>query len=244
MSRTFNLSGTSSVLYHNCNPPIELEDNYVLGLVNLLTFNSFPNIDSSNNKFYFMLENGRKASIEIPEGSYEIDNINTYLNTELVKVVERENQIKNNQIFLPPSLLIHGNNNTLKCEIKCTLDIDFSKNDSIASLLGFTPKKLKRNRTYTSDFPCKILSLNTLCVECNIVSNSYRNGKEVHVIHQFFPSVPPGYKIIETPSNVIYLPINTKQIDEIVIKITDEKGKLVNFRGEDVTVILNLKRNQ
>ena len=35
-------------------PPIELSPNknYALGLVELLTFNSIPNIDSNNNMFY------------------------------------------------------------------------------------------------------------------------------------------------------------------------------------------------
>jgi hypothetical protein len=54
--------------------------------------------------------------------------------------------------------------------------------------------------------------------------------------------LPSGYKIIESPSNVIYLPINTKQLDEIIIKITDQDGNLVNFREEVITVRLHLRR--
>jgi hypothetical protein len=72
-----------------------------------------------------------------------------------------------------------------------------------------------------------------------IVSGSYKNGEKVHVTHEFFPSVPQGYKIIESPLNVIYLPINTKQLNEITIKITDQDGILVNFIEE---VRLHLRR--
>jgi hypothetical protein len=95
---------------------------------------------------------------------------------------------------------------------------------------------------HISDFPCKISKINGLCVECNIVSGAYKNGEQVHVIHEFCPSVPSGYKIIESPSNVIYLSINTKQLDEITIKITDQDGNLVNFREEVITVRLHLRR--
>ena len=44
---TLSLSGTSSVLEADYFPPIELDPKrkYVLGLVELLTFNSKPNID-------------------------------------------------------------------------------------------------------------------------------------------------------------------------------------------------------
>lgn len=52
-SITLTLSGTSSILENYFFPPIELKDNYVLGLTELLTFNSIPNIDDE--KKFFML---------------------------------------------------------------------------------------------------------------------------------------------------------------------------------------------
>ena len=64
----------------------------------------------------------------------------------------------------------------------------------------------------------------------------------MHVIHKFFLVVPPGYSIVEKPSEVIYLPINTKEINEIILKITDQNGNLVNFRGEVITIRLHLQK--
>lgn len=63
----------------------------------------------------------------------------------------------------------------------------------------------------------------------------------MHILHMFYPTVPPGYKIIEVPSNVIYLPTNIKYIDEIILKIIDQDGNLINFKKEFVTVRLHLK---
>lgn len=137
---------------------------------------------------------------------------------------------------------MEANHNTLQCEIKCNKKIDFSKKNSIGNLLGFGKKQLEPNKKHISEHPVDIFKVNSICVECNLVTNSYNNGELVHIIHLFYPTVPPGFKIVEKPSNVIYLPISTRYIDEIVLKITDQEGKLVNFRNELVTIRLHLKR--
>ena len=66
-SLILSLSGQSSELETSYFPSIELssEKNYVLGLVELLTFNSIPNIDNNNNKFYIV--ELRKVVINIKE---------------------------------------------------------------------------------------------------------------------------------------------------------------------------------
>jgi hypothetical protein len=38
--------------------------------------------------YYFTLQNGKKSHITIPEGSYEIDDISSYLSEELAKFVD------------------------------------------------------------------------------------------------------------------------------------------------------------
>ena len=104
------LSGTSSTLEAQYFPPIELSPNknYVLGLVELLTFNSIPNIDSNNNKFY--------AVYTLPVGSYEIEDIDKFLRKKLA----------HDDITFNFKL----NNNILRCTIKCAVSIDFRSEDS------------------------------------------------------------------------------------------------------------------
>jgi hypothetical protein len=50
MSTTFTLTGTNSVLSHKLYPPVVLDDEseYVLGLINFGTCNSFANVDVTN----------------------------------------------------------------------------------------------------------------------------------------------------------------------------------------------------
>ena len=94
--------------------------------------------------------------------------------------------------------------------------IDFQPEDSIGRLLGFTGRTLSANITHESDLPVSILKVNALRVECNITSRAYINGQKVHTIHEFFPAVPPGYKIIEISTQVIYLPMTVHTIDNVV----------------------------
>ena len=119
----------------------------------------------------------------------------------------------------------------MKSVIECNKTIDFRFEDSIGSLLGFTPQLLHADTVHVSNQPVSILKINALRVECNITIGAYSNGQKVHTIHEFFPAVP-GYKIIEVPSEVIYLPITVISIDKLHLRIVDQDGDLVNFRGE------------
>lgn len=207
------------------NPPIYLNSDreWVMALTNFETFNAIPNITEDNNKFTF----GKKV-ITIPTGSYELTDIAKYVNSQL-------DSSKHEFVS------IMGNNNTLKTIVKSTAELDFSKATSVGKLLGFKKRVLKPNIIYESDYQTNILKVNSLLIECNITTGNYKNGAPGHVIHQFFPSVPPGYKIIESPDHVTYLPVNVSTISNITLKIVDQDGDLVNFRGETVTIGLHLK---
>lgn len=80
-SYTFTFTSNQSVLESTYFPPIELASNknYVIGLVDLHTYNAIPNIYASCNKFYVAEED-----ITIPEGSYEIEAIEKFLQNNLI----------------------------------------------------------------------------------------------------------------------------------------------------------------
>lgn len=225
MSYSFVISGNSSILTVEFHPPIYLEENveYVIGLVNFETFNAIPNIDESNNE---MIHDDNIQTV-IPPGSYELQDINKYLQ----KHYEKDNIIFN----------LFANNNTLHTHLKSSRSITF-REGTIAKLLGFKNQRLEKNIEHISEYPAEIIKVNSINIDCSIAEGSYLNGKPVHIIHQFFPSVAPGFKIIESPQNLIYFPVTARVIDKIIIKIVDQEGDLINFREETITLRLHLKK--
>lgn len=87
-----------------------------------------------------------------------------------------------------------------------------------------------------------ISAVNAIKIECNITSGAYSNNKLGHTIHEFYPSVEIGYKIIEVPQNVIYLPVTVHAINNLTVRCVDQDNKLVNFRGETLTLRVHIKK--
>lgn len=224
MSLTLTVTGNTSVLTVDYFPPINLSTDYVCGLIDFQTYNSIPNIDQRNNLLHL-----GDLTIKIPVGSYEIDDINEYI-TEYLKSHDHHSK----------SFSLNANNNTLKSEILSTEAVDFDQNNSVGSILGFQREKLNPGYLHKSQLPVNIVKVNSIHIECNIVCGSFLNHKSVHTIHEFSPSVPPGYKINEVPRNVVYLPVNVRRITSLTLKITDQDGDLINFQGEKITIRLHL----
>ena len=57
----------------------------------------------------------------------------------------------------------------------------------------------------------------------------------------FFPKVSPGYKIIESPVNLVYLPITLVTIDRLTVSITDQDNNLLNLRNEKLTIRFHIR---
>ena len=132
---------------------------------------------------------------------------------------------------------ISANTNTLKSEMitNNNCEVDFRRYNSINSLLGFDSK------LYTSGFNESenmviILTINSILVNIDIISGSDVNGSTLPTIYSFFPNVSPGFRIIENPHNLLYLPITADTIHSITIWITDQNGNELNLRGDNLSM--------
>lgn len=66
-------------------------------------------------------------------------------------------------------------------------------------------------------------------IECDLIYGSYTDGIPTHIIHEFVANTTAGHYYLETPSNVIYFPVNKNIITSISIKVVDQFGFKIPF---------------
>lgn len=240
MSLTFTLTGHTSVLSADFYPPIELSsrDEYGLALIGFYTYNSIFNVTEKNNTIGYLRNNEQDPHFtSIPPGAYEISEIEKVMLTALR---EASNDKRDNLFSLK------ANNNTLKCELQSKFNIIFPQGrNTIGPLLGFGSNLLERGKKHESMYNVDIMKVRIIKVDCSIIGGAYLNSSKGHTIFEFDIDVEPGYKITKEPQNLIYMPIipeGRQFIDNITLRILDDDGDLIDFRGEKIIVKLELKK--
>lgn len=237
-SFTVCFTGKKSVLRADFMPELTLNpmSNYSCALLDFTSYNSIPNVIRGKNNI-FEIEyalNGKTETkkITFETGSYEVSDVLSYIKSQLATV----------KIILLYEVNVATSKVRLRFDkkIKCT-------NDSVLNIIGFnkeTNRIFEKNSDYWNENIIKITSIDIIRIDCDIVSSSYLNGKPCHTIYQFSNcKVKPGYKFIEVPAHIVYLPIKDKQLRSIQISIVDQDNNLIDFRGEDISCRIHIKKD-
>ena len=156
---------------------------YEIALVNLETYYSFPNIDETNNVFVYSPDNGNSwVKVKIPEGSYEIDDINNTIQHEM------ETRGHYDSINEDYYIIISANSNTLKSVLILEKDyqVYFNNQNSLAKVLGFTGTKYMEG-FHESENVVNILRINSILTNIDIIAGSSVNGTtKKHYLFLFF----------------------------------------------------------
>lgn len=99
-------------------------------------------------------------------------------------------------------------------------------------------------KTKQTDDLKKIVDLEILRINCDIIFGSYINGERRHAIHQFATSRShmKDNILVEIPKNLVYFPIKTKHFHSIQISIVDKDGKLIPVSDGEIICRVNIKR--
>lgn len=225
---TITLTGNSSELSCDFFPPIEVSKNAKICLLGFQTNNSIPNINDKCNKIGFAYNEQTGYAISsvftIPTGSYELYEIESAIHRIL----------HDTDIIFE----LKADNNTLKCTMWCNKTIDFTMPNNIGQLLGFKNRKYAGNVKHESDTVVNITKTNCIYIESNLATGSFINGKQCHTIHEFYPTVPPGYKIIEVPPHLVFYSLNSTSITHASIILKNQNDELIDLRGEPISVRL------
>ena len=204
-----------------------------MALVGLETYYSFPNIHITKNNLRYSREDGLTwHDINVPEGCYEISDINIYMQKILKERGTSENSIS-----------IEPNNNTLKCvlNVAAGYKVDFTTANSLRTVLGFSAKIYAEGYNESENI-VNIISVSSLRISNDLISGSYNNGVRGKIICSFFPNVAPGNKIIELTVNLIYLLITLNTISRMETKLEDQDGKPINLRGEELSIRFHVRQ--
>ena len=238
-SQSFIFSSTISSWNTPIYPQLLFDDanNYEVGLVNLETYYSFANINTSNNNFRYFNGTTNKT-ITLSTGSYDINDINIAIQNGMKANGDWDNT--NSAYYIT----ISANTPTLGSIINISnanYTIDFTIQNSLANLLGFNASILTSGINISPNI-VNIININSIYVNCDIIKGSYVNGTHSPVLYNFFPTVGPGYKIVQVPENIVYLPLATNQIMNIRIWLTDQNNNIIDFRGENINVRIEIRR--
>ena len=240
------ISDSKTRLHTRYNPPMEFtpsKTGYEMALYRFESYFSWPNINLSNNAFRISVDNGKNwLDLKIPIGSYDIDGINEALH-RLVK--EKSNEEQGNESI--EFFVLSGNKNTLKCVLRIMKEsviVDFDIENSIRSVLGFEAKKYKGKKRYESENKVDILNVNSIFVHCDVINPSRVNGIPAPIIYSFFPNATPGEKIVSQPQHLVYMPLTLNVIPSMTVWVTDQKGNLLDFRGQELTLMFHIRKRR
>ena len=214
---------------------------YEIAVRGLSTYYSYPNITKKNNRVDILKIVGKhivEIKVELEICCYEIKDINAGIRKHM-------NWKKKEDAFVT----ITENPVTLKSHLNILADetgkwqVVFPKERSLGTVLGFkSGTGYYGPKTYISDKIANILSVNSILVQCDIISGSSINGKPAPVIFNTSPNVMIGHKIVAKPFIPIYLPVTVDRIHELTVWVTDQDNELLNLQGEDLIVTFHMRQ--
>jgi hypothetical protein len=237
MGFQISLTSQESEIRREYNPEgIPLQGVYEVGLKHFAFWNTVYNITSDNNVIILVDSTpntahsaSRKYEVHIEPGYYELDDlINAFNSQETLK---------------KSGTLIALDKRSLKIKIQSRWWVAFTSPSSIGKVLGFSPDRLiYPDKVEYSDKSPSLFSIDTIKVHCNLIRANIEDLKRTNILYDFpldFTKI--GTKIIKEPNPISYFTVNTSNIYELVIRITDQSGKLVDFLGEQVNLTLDFR---
>ncbi len=225
--------------------PISLEDgDYTIGLINMAVYNSIFNITEANNNLRYSKDDGVTwIDIDIPEGAYEITQINDEIHRQLELNDDVFNDIESNGY--PIELLANLSTQKSIIELRTApninspFQVDLTATNSIASLLGFDPQILTEEYN-TSENKVNIITIDKLHLCCDCIEGSILNGQASSILFSFVLDAGPGYKIVKEPNVILYKKIIKSNLENLYFYLIDDDGNEIDLQGETLTFTTQL----
>ena len=178
------------------------------------------------------------VTYSLETGAYEISTINSQLQ-ELLS--QKYPKLKT----LTDDFKLIGNDATGKAEFivkKAGYGVSFNVEGSICTLLGFNKDDIFENQgRFVAGKIVDICPVTQLIFNTNVSESNYINDMETPFVYNCSIDVPPGYRISREINNISYKNLTTNQISFLRVWVTDQVGRPVNIRDDELLVTLSLK---
>ena len=196
-------------------------------------FNDLKELVKANNQQH------TKHPITIPEFEIQDDSIEIELTPGVYELVDINNAIKQKIHESDYDFKIDIIPDTISMKSVLTTSNSIHFNSRLNILLGFTNKDYPPG-THTSEKPVMITTTDKVHLKCDCVDGSIVNGIREQILFSFNLSAPPGYKIINNPTTVLYKKINKTRLDQIQFFLEDSNHNPVDFNNETLTFTIQI----
>lgn len=254
--KIFKLTGTESVMSLHLEHPIHLDGEYKIALTGFYSDNNIANLKNdakidfhypqmnglavTNNTVYTFTVEKKHWNLKQLESKFRMF-LQGLLNTQSITGID------------PNSLTLNKSGD----RIVISSPLAFTLDSSLCTLLGFelNSKAFSQvSMVHTAQVEHKgtkipkLRAFDVIEIHCNLVERSFTNHNvhwhkhdETEILYHFFPNVPHGYKISETPPEKHYVPLRpVRNIQEIKITLKYQDDQLLVNEGVNNIVYLSL----
>ena len=93
-----------------------------------------------------------------------------------------------------------------------------------------------------------ITSVIAINLVCDVIEGSYQvnteqsnQAQQGYILYSFAPTAPPGFLIVESPINPVYMRCHNKSLTRINFKLTDQSNNLIDLQDELLAITLFVK---
>lgn len=247
---TFNSnSASSSYVSHDFaipfKIPIYLNEQYEIALKELSTFYSWSNISNqySNNKI-IVNDGATDYIVTFEDGTYTLEDLNEVLYAKLVSL----GAISSGDVA---PVTITGDYNILKVVVSIitagfSVDLTANGTSDMRTVLGFSNGSNIASTEIGDQSPDLSYGITVININVSLLDGStdtISDGSNSSILASFVPDVAPGYALVVKPPYPIYVKMPpTATVENVRLWLSDNRGRVVDLRGEDMSVVILSRR--
>ena len=194
------------------------------------------NAEYGNKTIKYSKDNGSTwKTVTFIDGMYSYDDLSEFINQV---ISDNDDQPSNNRVGVKIYFVLTSYRVVVQLGNQWQLDI---RNSTFGDLIGFEPQILTTT-SYSTKLPNITNSIDSLHVNCDIVTDSITDGRYSNTIAMIpTDNLTRSYPFTFEPKRALFSPVSKTIISEMRITLTDSIGRPIDLNGIDWHMSLILR---